>query len=295
MRATNALASLRICVDAPELSLFDNATSNKIVCDYPNIYLKLTCHFSCFRYIAIIHPIKAHIFCNKRRLVFVLGCIWPASWIAGLPTLLFNVVKQGHPNPEVKQCYCMIQFPVNHDSVYIIFKFTESMLFYFLPMVLQVTLYCFISKHLFMGTDRLYRRVHVRDVNGASIERFSEALQARRGVVKMLILSVFVYFLSYSPNQILLIWNTFSHKTFHENWSFLVFTMVIAYINSAANPIMYSIFSQNFRQCFKQVICCNGKNKEEEDKQRHRRQSNGLTNSPKLWRHISLATASTNL
>ena len=224
--------------------------------------------------------------------MFVLGCIWPASWIAGLPTLLFNVVKEGHP--DVRLRYCMIQFPGNHDAAYIVFKYTESMLFYFLPIVLQVTLYCIISKHLFMGTDRLYRRVQIRDVNGSSIERFSEALQARRGVVKMLILSVFVYFLSYSPNQVLLIWNTFSHKTFHENWSYLVFTMVIAYINSAANPIMYSIFSQNFRQCFRQIMCRCCSKKEQEDKNRNRQQSNGLTNSPKLWRHISLATASTN-
>ena len=250
------------------------------------------------RYIAIIHPIKAHIFCNKRRLVFVLGCIWPASWIAGLPTLLFNVVKQGQP--DIRQLYCMIQFPGDHGAAYVIFKYTESMLFYFLPVVLQVTLYSIIAKHLFMGTDRLYRRVHIRDVKGASIERFSEALQARRGVVKMLILSVFIYFLSYSPNQVLLIWNTVSPKTFHENWSYLVFTMVIAYVNSAANPVMYSIFSQNFRQCFKQMICrCFvRKEKEKDDEEKHRntsrQQSNGLTNSPKLWRHISSATASTN-
>ena len=61
-------------------------------------------------------------------------------------------------------------------------------------------------------------------------------------------MSVIVYFLSYSPQQVLLIYDTFKPSQFHENWTVHVFTMIIAYINSAANPILYSIFSQNFRK-----------------------------------------------
>ncbi|KAK3602273.1 hypothetical protein CHS0354_022014 [Potamilus streckersoni] len=241
------------------------------------------------RYIAIIHPIKAHIFCNKRRLVVVLGCIWPVSWLAGLPTLLFNQVRQGHPILTLR--YCMIIFPGKHDLYFLVFKYMETLLFYFIPLVLQMFLYSFITKHLFIGTDRLYRRVLVRDVNGSSMERFSEALQARKGVVKMLILSVLVYFISYSPHQILLLWNTFAPRTFHENWAYLAFTMIVAYINSAANPILYSIFSHNFRQCYKNFVCVYCIHKQ---KRNFRKHSNGTGNSPRLWRHISLATASTN-
>jgi thyrotropin-releasing hormone receptor len=81
--------------------------------------------------------------------------------------------------------------------------------------------------------------------------RSSEALQARKGVVKMLIVSVVVYFISYSPKQILLIYDTVHPSDFHENWTVHVFTMIVCYINSAANPVLYSIFSQNFRKNFK--------------------------------------------
>lgn len=246
-----------------------------------------------FRYIAIIHPIKAHIFCNKRRLVVVLGCIWPLAWIAGLPTLLFNTLNPGGPNTHIR--FCMIEFPGNHVQHFLVFKYAESVLFYYTPMLLQVSLYWCISRHLFMGTDRLYRRVHIRDIHGASIERFSEALHARRGVVKMLILSVIVYFLSYSPHQVLLVWNTISPKTFHENWSYLVFTMIIAYINSAANPILYSIFSQNFRQCYKQFVLCLYGIPNSSRKMRSHPPSQTNHGSPKLWRHMSTATASTNV
>lgn len=189
----------------------------------------------------------------------------------------------------------MIQFPGNHRLTFLVFKYVESLLFYFVPLVLQITLYCFISRHLFIGTDRLYRRVHTRDMNGISGERFSEQLIARRGVVKMLILSVIVYFCSYSPHQFLLIWNTFSPKTFHENWTYLVFTMIIAYINSAANPILYSIFSQNFRQSYKQFVLCLCGMRKPSTKPRSRPQSTNHQGSPRLWRHMSSITNSTHV
>ena len=86
-----------------------------------------------------------------------------------------------------------------------------------MPFTIQLTLYAFVSKHQFFGSDRLHRPYTVRDPNGSSMERYSEAVQARKGVVKMSMSSVIVYFLSYSPNQVLLVWNIVRPKTFHEN------------------------------------------------------------------------------
>ncbi|ESO94528.1 hypothetical protein LOTGIDRAFT_72565, partial [Lottia gigantea] len=198
------------------------------------------------RYIGIIHPIKAHILCNRRRIVVVIALIWPSSCLAGAPTLIFNQILPGHPNlPGLK--YCMLSFPQNPDLYFLVFKYTEFGLFYVFPLMIQVALYCIVAKHLFMGSEKLHRRLTVLDENGFAKERSSEAVQARKGVVKMLIMSVVVYFVSYSPHQVLLVYNTFNPKHFHDNWTFRVFVMIIAYINSAANPILYSIFSQNFR------------------------------------------------
>lgn len=244
------------------------------------------------RYVAIIHPIKAHIVCNKRRIVFVLGCIWPCACLAGLPTLLFNEVVQGDPTLHV--FYCMIIFPDDHMFYFVIFKYIESALFYFLPLVIQVTLYVFVTKHLFVGSERLHRRVTIRLVNGSSLERFSEALQARRGVVKMLISSVVVYFLSYLPHQVLLISNTISPQTFHKNFAFQVFVMIVANVNSAANPVLYSIFSQNFRQCFKFIICRCCRTKHHHHQMKTPRQPTLTSNTSRIWRHASYASATTD-
>jgi thyrotropin-releasing hormone receptor len=179
-----------------------------------------------------------------------------------------------------------------------IFKIIESVLFYFLPLSVQLTMYAFITKHLFIGSERLHRTYTVRDRNGMSMERYSEAIQARKGVVKMLMVSVIVYFLSYSPNQVLLIWNTVRPQSFHESWSFLVFTMIVAYINSAANPILYSIFSQNFRECFRDILCrCYPKRPERRTLRIGSTPStyNTYSTTSRYWRHTSLASAVTDV
>ena len=90
--------------------------------------------------------------------------------------------------------------------------------------------------------------------NDSRQEAMSEAIKARKGVVKMLMVSVTIYFISYSPHQILLFYNTFSHAPFHQTWVFLVLVTAMGYINSAANPILYSIFSQKFREKFRRVL-----------------------------------------
>lgn len=229
----------------------------------------------------------------------VLGCIWPFALLAGLPTLLFNQLLSGLPHtPHPRLRYCVIMFPDNPTFYYMLYKFIESVLFYFLPLTIQLTLYAFVSRHLFVGTDRLHRTYTVRDRNGTSMERYSEAIQARKGVVKMLMASVVVYFLSYSPNQVLLIWNIALPKSFHENWSFHVFTMVIAYINSAANPILYSIFSQNFRECFRDMLCrCCPKRPERRTLRSGSAPStyNTYSTTSRYWRHTSLASAVTDV
>lgn len=250
----------------------------------------------CFRYIAIIHPIKAHILCNRRRIVGVLGCLWPFAWISGLPTLFFNTVRQVSPgmtNSGLK--FCMILFPDNPGLYHIVFKFIEAIIYYFVPLTIQLTLYFFISRHLFLGSDRLHRPYTVRDRNGMSMERYSEAIQARKGVVKMLIASVLVYFLSYLPNQILLILNLAEPKPFQDNWSFLVFSMIVGYVNSAANPILYSIFSQNFRECFRDILCRKCCRKKPD--RRALRTASALHTNPivRHWRHTSLISAVTDL
>ncbi|PVD20151.1 hypothetical protein C0Q70_20645 [Pomacea canaliculata] len=72
----------------------------------------------------------------------------------------------------------------------------------------------------------------------ATTDRAADTIRARKGVVKMLVASVVVYTVSYSPHQVHLLYNTFSSTQLPETWHFFVFVMVMTHINSAANPVL---------------------------------------------------------
>lgn len=215
--------------------------------------------FVYFRYIAIVFPIKAHILCTRRRTTFVVFLIWLLSLVLAAPTMLFNVVTgfpAGGPNNTEIVKFCVLIFPFHHQKMFIAFKYTESILFYFIPLIVQIVCYIIIGKHLFVGIKELnVQNIRQSPGNPHSV-KCSDTISARRGVIKMLIVSVLLYFVSYSPHQVLLIYNTFSPSQFHQNWGFLVGVTVLAYLNSAGNPIIYCLFSERYRRKFKSIFSC---------------------------------------
>ncbi|ESO88165.1 hypothetical protein LOTGIDRAFT_62390, partial [Lottia gigantea] len=204
------------------------------------------------RFVAIVFPIKAHILCTRKKIICIIMLIWPAAVFCGLPTVLFNRVIPLRPGHEI--ALCQLIFPYNHLSVFLSFKYVESGIFYFLPILTQVILYCVIGRKLYASTEELCTRFQMRQNAKNQTDRASETIRARKGVVKMLIASVVIYFISYSPIQIHLLYNTFSDSPLPASWSFLVFVMTMTHVNSAANPILYCIFSQNFRRNFKKCL-----------------------------------------
>ena len=97
----------------------------------------------------------------------VVGLVWPASLLAGAPTLYFNQVLPAHPNDQV--AYCMLSFPKHHHFYLRLFKYAELAVFYVSPLVVQVVLYALVSRQLFMGSDKLHRRLTVLDENGMAL------------------------------------------------------------------------------------------------------------------------------
>ena len=211
--------------------------------------------FSWFcRYIAIVHPIKAHIFCSRRHILMVIGCIWPFALLCGLPTALLNQVMSPHPSVPVD--LCIMHFPGHNENHQMAFKLAEFVMYFLFPIIIQIVMYTIVCKHLFVGTEHLHRKQAVENKGGRHKQKDSDAIKARKGVVKMLVAIVIVYFLSYAPAQIPLFYDIASSTPFKRNWAFLVFLMTLGYVNSAANPILYSIFSQNFRRKFQRMLCC---------------------------------------
>ncbi|XP_013775509.1 neuropeptide receptor 15-like [Limulus polyphemus] len=196
------------------------------------------------RYIAIIHPIKAHIYCCRRRILVAIGCIWPLAMVCASPNLFLHKLQMIEPGFTP----CLMLFP--RPLFLLLFKYSEFVMFYLLPLLVQIILYIKIGKQLF--GEASFRAIEP----AIGKEVYAETMRARRGVVKMLIAGVGVYFLSFSPHQVLLFYNTFSETHFQETWSYLIFVNTMIYVSSACNPLLYSIFSQKFRQKFRSTLCC---------------------------------------
>lgn len=119
--------------------------------------------FACSRYIAIVHPIHAHIICCRRRILAVLAVIWPLSLFCGLPTLLYNTLLTPPRQLVVDIQLCVLAFPGPRRAVWATaFKLTEFVLFFLVPVVVQICLYVIIGRKLFVGSKDLHRRQQVR-------------------------------------------------------------------------------------------------------------------------------------
>ncbi|GAB6025382.1 hypothetical protein CHUAL_011128 [Chamberlinius hualienensis] len=196
------------------------------------------------RYIAIVHPIQAHIVCCRLRILVIIVCTWPLSMLIASPQIFYNVIKPFSHNFTP----CILEFPRVVDAL--AFKYLEFTVFYLIPLVLQIALYIRIGKILF-NSDAMKR---MEPVSGK--KPYINCMRSRKGVVKMLIAGVVMYFICFSPHQVLLFYETFSNTPFEDTWSILIFTNIMAYASSASNPLLYSIFSNKFRRKLANTMCC---------------------------------------
>ena len=90
------------------------------------------------------------------------------------------------------------------------------------------------------------------------------ALKSRRNVIKMLLVVVLIYFISFSPQVLIfLLFDTNIIENvpqFIQTPYFIAITMLLVTISSASNPIVYAIFCSKFRQSFlkifRKLFCC---------------------------------------
>lgn len=89
---------------------------------------------------------------------------------------------------------------------------------------------------------------------------YSNTLKSRRSVIKMLVVVILIYFISFSPQVLVfLLFETNAIErvpNFIRTPYFIAFTMLLITISSASNPIVYAIFCLKFRQSFRKILRC---------------------------------------
>uniref|UniRef100_A0A8C6V1C8 Neuromedin U receptor 3 n=1 Tax=Neogobius melanostomus TaxID=47308 RepID=A0A8C6V1C8_9GOBI len=206
------------------------------------------------RYIAVVHPLKTRYLSTNQHAKRVITVIWVASMICAIPnTSLHGIFYL--PEQMEESAICTVLKPL---WIYNMVMQITTVCFYFIPMVVISILYLVMGLHL--SRDRSQRR-ETLDNGYSSHTRIKISVEngRRRQVIKMLSIVVAVFGLCWAPFHIeRLLWSSISHWTdlMHNIYQYVhLLSGVLFYLSSAVNPIIYSLLSTRFRECFRELVC----------------------------------------
>lgn len=186
------------------------------------------------RYMAVVQPIRSARWRRPNVAKIVNGLIWALSCILALPLIIYS-----HVQPE--QNACNMSFPEPRDVWLIVFILYTSLLGFFCPLLVICICYLLIV-------------IKVKSV-GARVG-LTKRRKSEKKVTRMVVIIVVVFVLCWSPFYILNIVNyiiILPDKTFIDDVYFIA--VILSYVNSCANPILYGFLSDNFKQSFRKVLC----------------------------------------
>ncbi|CAD6187717.1 unnamed protein product [Caenorhabditis auriculariae] len=186
------------------------------------------------RYVAIALPMQARRLCSRRNVLMTVAGSW--LFVAAFASPYASI----HSVSASRRPRCLnVAYGLPWWSR---FKFTEFIAFYFVPCIIFVFVYSKIARILWSkdpSLTALCNPAHTRQ---------RDSLRTRRNVVKMLIFCVAVYFICYSPIQFLFISSNILGIVFRPPYEFILLMNALAMTCSASNPLLYTLFSTNFRK-----------------------------------------------
>ncbi|XP_069985397.1 neuromedin-U receptor 2 isoform X1 [Penaeus vannamei] len=204
------------------------------------------------RYVAITDPVLARTTHTLTRTARVVPIIWLVALLAATPWGYYHQVNQlTLPSGTVlkESAWCAVPF---HDVScnWAWLMWASSVGAFILPMGVLVTLYCKIG--IVLSIDPPSRTPSAG--NGA--------MHTRRLGIRMLVAVVVVFFLCWAPfhaqRLMFVIVTSYGEWTPHlrtVNANLYYFTGLCYYLNSAVNPVLYSIMSVRFRIAFRRSLC----------------------------------------
>lgn len=182
---------------------------------------------------AIVHPLKTELTTTGAKIVIV--CVWFFAIVPVTP--YFRALKF---NPVAQSCE-----ESWHDSLTTKVYPTSIFFFqYILPFCIMFTAYFSIGREL-----------KKRAENGNQCLKDLQEEEARK-VVRMLKVVTTLFAFCLLPNNIMWLWLDFgkADKRWSHFWDLVAFSNILILANSAANPICYTIYNENYRQEMKNLL-----------------------------------------
>ncbi|XP_036957461.1 neuromedin-U receptor 2 [Acanthopagrus latus] len=205
------------------------------------------------RYIAVLHPLKTRYLSTNQHAKRVITILWAVSMTCAIPnTSLHGIFYL--PERMEESAICTVLKPL---WIYNMVMQITTVCFFFVPMMVISVLYLVMGVHL--GRERRQPSGTLGKNCGSSTRRKISVNGRRRQVNKMLSIVVAVFGVCWAPFHIeRLLWSSISQWTdlMHNIYQYVhILSGVLFYLSSAVNPIIYSLLSTRFRECFRELMC----------------------------------------
>uniref|UniRef100_A0A8D3ECK1 G-protein coupled receptors family 1 profile domain-containing protein n=2 Tax=Scophthalmus maximus TaxID=52904 RepID=A0A8D3ECK1_SCOMX len=186
------------------------------------------------RYLAVVYPIRSSKWRKPQVAKVFNGMVWVVSFLIVLPVTIY-----AHVQDEFNACN--ISWPDPNDLWSIVFILYTSILGFFGPLVVISLCYLLI----------------VIKVRSAGVRAgLTKRRRSERKVTRMVVIIVLVFVLCWLPFFTTNIVNLIYIIPENNATATVYFSLVIlTYVNSCANPILYGFLSDNFKQSFQKVLC----------------------------------------
>ncbi|KAM9445225.1 neuromedin-K receptor [Clarias gariepinus] len=189
------------------------------------------------RYMAIIHPLKPRFSATLTRVVIV--CVWGAAVVMAFPLCFYSNTK-AVPNRTL----CYVDWPRGAIDTFM-YHIIVAILVYLLPLVVMAITYSVVGITLWGG-----------GMPGNSSDNYLEQLQAKRKVVKMMMVVVVTFALCWLPYHLFFIitglYKSLNKRRFIQQVYLAVLWLAMS--SSVYNPIIYCCLNSRFRAGFKRVF-----------------------------------------
>ncbi|XP_047204575.1 neuromedin-U receptor 2 [Girardinichthys multiradiatus] len=206
------------------------------------------------RYIAVVHPLKTQYLSTNQHAKRVITIVWVVSMICAIPnTSLHGIFYL--PERMEESAICAVIKPL---WIYNLVMQITTVCFYFIPMMIISMLYLVMGVHL--GRERRHAGKNLwKNCSSSTRRRITGENGRRRQVIKMLSIVVAVFGVCWAPFHIeRLLWSSVSQWTdvMHNVYQYIhILSGIFFYLSSAVNPIIYSLLSTRFRECFRELVC----------------------------------------